>query len=265
MTNKHLAFIVAAVVFVGVAGIGVWTHNSSKESSQEVASDAYSRSQIETTHTGGDQGSSVSQGQVASENIIQNQTTSSEVKNCPQSFSQDTLTNAKLDIKNKNVELTIRGFGVISIALYDRDAPKTVENFLRLVNSGYYNCITFHRVAKGFVIQSGDPTGTGTGGISAYGGDFADELNPESQSYKEGYKKGILAMANRGPNTNTSQFFILLGDVPLEHKYTIFGKVTAGLDVVETIGKVDITPRSPADPNDGKPVVPVVLEKITIK
>ncbi|MBI3231651.1 MAG: peptidylprolyl isomerase, partial [Candidatus Doudnabacteria bacterium] len=131
---------------------------------------------------------------------------------CERKFDAEKLKTAKLLIKNRGVEINVKGFGNITVEFFDKDAPKTVENFLRLANAGYFDCLTFHRVAKGFVIQGGDPTGTGSGGDSAFGGEFADEINPTSELYKMGYKKGVLAMANRGPNTNTSQFFILLAD-----------------------------------------------------
>jgi cyclophilin family peptidyl-prolyl cis-trans isomerase len=101
---------------------------------------------------------------------------------------------------------------------------------------GYYNNLTFHRVEPGFVIQGGDPNGDGTGGTSIYGPTFEDELNPNTPSYQEGYKEGVVAMANRGPNTNGSQFFIMLADnTTLPHSYTIFGKVATGMDVVKKI------------------------------
>lgn len=125
--------------------------------------------------------------------------------------------------------------GTIELVLYPTDAPKTVTNFATLAKNGYYNNLTFHRVVDGFVIQGGDPTGTGKGGESVYGAKFEDELNPETASYKEGYKEGVLAMANSGPDTNGSQFFIMLADNPLPNQYTIFGKVTAGMDVVKKI------------------------------
>jgi cyclophilin family peptidyl-prolyl cis-trans isomerase len=125
--------------------------------------------------------------------------------------------------------------GVIEIQLYPQDAPKTVENFATLASQGYYNGLTFHRVEPGFVIQGGDPSGNGTGGKSIFGNTFEDELNPSTASYQEGYKEGVVAMANRGPNTNGSQFFIMLADTPLPHAYTIFGKVVKGMDVVKQI------------------------------
>ena len=125
--------------------------------------------------------------------------------------------------------------GDIVLKLYPKDSPKTVMNFATLVKKGYFNGLTFHRVVPGFVIQGGDPNGDGTGGTSIYGETFEDELNPNTPSYKEGYKEGVVAMANRGPNTNGSQFFIMLADNPLPHNYTIFGKVTQGIEVVKKI------------------------------
>lgn len=128
--------------------------------------------------------------------------------------------------------------GNIEFVLYPQDAPKTVTNFATLSKNGYYNNLTFHRV-ESWVVQGGDPTGTGKGGSSIYGETFEDELNPETQSYKEGYVEGVLAMANRGPNTNGSQFFILTRDTPLDPAYTIFGKVTSGMDIVKSIKQGD--------------------------
>lgn len=129
--------------------------------------------------------------------------------------------------------------GVIEIELYPTDAPKTVENFATLASQGYYNGLTFHRVEPGFVIQGGDPKGNGTGGTSVFGDTYEDELNPQTKSYQEGYKEGVVAMANRGPNTNGSQFFIMLADNALPHAYTIFGKVVKGIDVVKQIAVGD--------------------------
>lgn len=128
--------------------------------------------------------------------------------------------------------------GNIEIVFYSKDAPKTVTNFATLAKNGYYTNLTFHRV-EDWVIQGGDPTGSGAGGYSIYGETFEDELNASTSSYKEGYKEGVVAMANRGPNTNGSQFFILTKDYPLDPNYTIFGKVTKGMDVVKQIQKGD--------------------------
>jgi cyclophilin family peptidyl-prolyl cis-trans isomerase len=117
--------------------------------------------------------------------------------------------------KGKTVDISIETTkGNIELQLFESDAPKTVANFAGLAEQGYFNGIIFHRISKGFVIQGGDSTGTGRGGKSIYGKEFEDELNPAAPSFKEGYKRGIVAMANRGPNTNTSQFFIILNDAP---------------------------------------------------
>ncbi|HAH21010.1 MAG TPA: peptidylprolyl isomerase [Candidatus Omnitrophica bacterium] len=122
--------------------------------------------------------------------------------------------------------------GKITVKLFPETAPKTVENFLGLVKKGYYNGIIFHRVIKDFMIQGGDPTGTGMGGESLWGKPFEDEV---SASVKFD-RKGILAMANAGPGTNGSQFFITTVPTPwLNMKHTIFGEVVEGYDVVEKI------------------------------
>ncbi len=148
--------------------------------------------------------------------------------------------------------------GTIRFELLEQDAPKTTENFASLAERSYYDGVIFHRVIQGFMIQGGDPTGTGRGGESAWGGRFADEINEGSDLYKTGYKTGIVAMANAGPNTNGSQFFIMHADYPLPPKYTIFGRVTEGLDVVDAIG------RTPTDPHD-RPAQQVTMERVTIE
>lgn len=118
-------------------------------------------------------------------------------------------------------------------------APKTVTNFMAHAASGYYDNLTFHRVIPGFMIQGGDPSGNGTGGVSVFGEMFEDEIDPDSSLYSGGYKAGTIAMANRGPNTNGSQFFIMDTDYPLPPNYTIFGRVTKGQDVVNAIARVE--------------------------
>ncbi len=124
-----------------------------------------------------------------------------------------------------------------------------------MAQKGFYNNLTFHRVVNGFVIQGGDPSGNGMGGP---GYAFEDELNPETESYKIGYKKGVVAMANAGPNTNGSQFFIMLEDNPLPHNYTIFGQVVNGQEVVDVIGQL------PTDSNE-KPLSPVIMETVMVE
>jgi len=130
--------------------------------------------------------------------------------------------------------------GDISLEFLPAEAPLAVNNFLFLAGQGYYDDVIFHRVISGFMLQCGDPTGTGTGGP---GYKFRDELEGSGT-----YERGTLAMANAGPNTNGSQFFIMHRDYGLPHNYTIFGKVTDGLDIVDTIAAVDTDPSDrPAD------------------
>ena len=124
--------------------------------------------------------------------------------------------------------------GTIEIELFADKTPKTVENFVGLANKGYYDGIIFHRVIADFMLQGGDPTGTGRGGESLWGTSFADEFVTELRHDAP----GILSMANSGPNTNGSQFFITLVPTPwLDGKHTVFGKVISGMNVVEDIGK----------------------------
>jgi cyclophilin family peptidyl-prolyl cis-trans isomerase len=164
----------------------------------------------------------------------------------------------------KEVAVIETTLGTIEAELYGADAPKTVENFKGLAAEKYFDGIIFHRVVPGFVIQGGDPTGTGTGGKSIWKKEFADELNSQAPSYKEGYKKGVLAMANRGPNTNTSQFFIMLADnTTLPKNYTIFGKVIKGMEVVDAIGAVPL--KGGMGPDGSKPVTPVVMKSVRIR
>ncbi len=144
--------------------------------------------------------------------------------------------------------------GTIVFETYDADAPNTVANFITLAKKGFYDGVIFHRVISGFMIQGGDPTGTGTGGP---GYKFADELNPATVSYKTGYVRGTVAMANAGPNTNGSQFFIMHKDTPLPNSYTIFGKVISGMDVVDAIAA------SQVDGND-KPLEKISMKKVTV-
>ncbi len=148
--------------------------------------------------------------------------------------------------------------GTIKFELLEEDAPKTTENFRLLAEKGYYDGVIFHRVIKNFMVQGGDPLGEGYGGESAWGGKFNDEINKSSALYQGPYNKGTVAMANAGPNTNGSQFFIMHNDYPLPPSYTKFGRVIEGQDIVDEIAEVQ------TNAND-KPLVPVVMEKVTIE
>ena len=140
--------------------------------------------------------------------------------------------------------------GAIAIELFDDDAPKTVENFISLARKGFYDGVIFHRVIPDFMIQGGDPTGTGSGGP---GYTFEDEFNDRP------VERGALAMANAGPNTNGSQFFIVTADACpwLDGKHTVFGRVTGGMDVVNTISALDTDARD-------RPREDVVIERVEL-
>jgi len=140
--------------------------------------------------------------------------------------------------------------GPIHVELYPDDAPKTVDNFVKLANDGFYDRVIFHRVIPDFMIQGGDPTGTGSGGP---GYTFEDEFNQHN------VERGALAMANAGPNTNGSQFFVVTTEAApwLDGKHTVFGRVTDGMDVVDKIAE------QPRDARD-KPHEDVVIENVSV-
>lgn len=168
-------------------------------------------------------------------------------------FSQKKGTTKMTD--STTVAVIKTNMGNIELELFAKETPKTVENFVGLANKGYYKGIIFHRVIDNFMIQGGDPTGTGSGGKSLWGKSFNDEIVPQLVFDKE----GLLAMANSGPNTNGSQFFITLAPTTwLNGHHTIFGKVIKGMDVVKAIGKV-------AKNKSDRPLKDVVMESVTIE
>lgn len=153
--------------------------------------------------------------------------------------------------------------GTIELEFFEKDAPKAVENFRLLAEHGHYDRLTFHRIVKGFMIQGGDPSGDGTGGESAWGGTFPDEIQPDSVLYRRGYRRGIVAMANSGPNTNGSQFFIMHQDYQLPPNYVIFGSVVRGLEVVDALAETPTT--MGADGGKSKPLTPARIQKVMIR
>lgn len=188
----------------------------------------------------------------------------------------------QLDLNNQTVDAVLHtNKGDIELVLFEEQAPKTVANFVGLAKKGYYDGITFHRVIKDFMIQGGDPTGTGAGGESIYGASFEDEFSSELFNLN-----GALSMANAGPNTNGSQFFLVTApEVPsnmlsqleaagfpsevveayranggtpwLDHRHTVFGHVVKGMDVVNDIQAV-------CTGMQDKPVDDIIIESITL-
>ncbi|KAJ4846808.1 hypothetical protein Tsubulata_037061 [Turnera subulata] len=155
-------------------------------------------------------------------------------------------------------EVTLEtSMGAFTVELYYKHAPRTCRNFLELSRRGYYNNTLFHRIIKGFIVQGGDPTGTGRGGGSIYndGGKFEDEITPQLKHTGA----GILSMANAGPNTNGSQFFITLSPTPsLDGKHTIFGRVCRGMEIIKRLGSVQ------TDNND-RPIHDVKILRTSVK
>ncbi|RKY31828.1 MAG: peptidylprolyl isomerase [Candidatus Omnitrophota bacterium] len=157
-------------------------------------------------------------------------------------------------MKNKNVVLETNQ-GAIEIKLMPEAAPKACENFIKLVNKGYYNGLIFHRVIKDFMIQGGDPTGTGMGGESIWGEPFQDEVHVDLKFDRP----GLVAMANAGPNTNGSQFFITTVATPwLNMQHTIFGEVVSGFEVVQRI-------ESASTSTENRPIVEQKIIKAYLK
>jgi cyclophilin family peptidyl-prolyl cis-trans isomerase len=153
--------------------------------------------------------------------------------------------------------------GPIELEFLASDSPKAVENFRLLAEHGYYDGLTFHRIVKGFMIQGGDPSGDGTGGESAWGGTFPDDIDETLALYRGGYRRGIVAMANAGPNTNGSQFFILHQDYRLPPRYVIFARVVGGLDTVDALANTATT--LGGDGEMSRPVTAPVIKKITVR
>lgn len=223
--NKNISFIIVAVLIIVAVFISVRDKKSNN--------DSYSQNQLNN--------------QAEVENITN--TNLSEEGNTTKEMSNATLHTNK---------------GEITIEFFGEEAPNTVLNFTKLAGEGFYDGVKFHRVIKGFMIQAGDPLSKddskmATWGTGGPGYKFADEIDPKSALYTEtGYKKGIVAMANSGPNTNGSQFFIMTENYPLPPLYTIFGKVLSGQDVVDSIANVK------TGYND-RPVDAVIINSITLK
>lgn len=159
-----------------------------------------------------------------------------------------------IDQKKSYVATMKTSEGEISIELYAPKTPKTVNNFVYLARRNFYDNTIFHRVIKGFMIQGGDPKGDGTGGP---GYKFDDE------PFDGEYTRGTIAMANAGPNTNGSQFFIMHADYALPKNYVIFGKVTKGLDIVDKIASAPVTTSMSGE--ESKPVTPVKVLSVTVE
>lgn len=173
----------------------------------------------------------------------------------PDTSSPDRVATTTSNYQTQPMTATIKtNKGTITLAFFEESAPNTVENFRKLAEEDFYQGVIFHRVIEGFMIQGGDPTGSGRGGP---GYTFPDELDPASEAAARGYTRGTLAMANSGPDTNGSQFFIMHQDYQLPYNYTIFGYVTDGMEVVDAIAT------TATDAND-RPLEEVLIEDVVV-
>jgi cyclophilin family peptidyl-prolyl cis-trans isomerase len=228
MNNKYLSIIIVVLVIV----LGVWLYKENHNNNQPP---------VEATTP-----------------------TSTDEAATPPPVNSPTSQTTNQNNQSKIMTATIKtNKGNITIEFFSKDAPNTVANFEKLAGEGFYNGTKFHRVILGFMIQGGDPlskdnTKQGLWGTGGPGYQFADEIDPNSALYKAGYLKGIVAMANSGPNTNGSQLFIMDSDYPLPPLYTIFGKVDSGQYVVDAIDSVK------TDPSNDRPIDPVIINSITI-
>lgn len=233
MNNKTLLSLVFAVLVL--IGAGCASNESNQRGTNEELEEVLGITQEEDTNM---------------ENTeSQPKVSLSDFTNPPTSFP-----GVLVDEDRLNRTATIKtSEGDITVELFGEESPMTVSNFLVLANTGFYDGIIFHRVIEGFMIQGGDPTGTGTSGP---GYRFPDELGGEHTTYPP----GTLAMANSGPNTNGSQFFIMHGDVNLPNAYTIFGRVVDGQDVVDAIATTETNgPRS-----GDRPVEDITINSIEL-
>ncbi|MEW6617185.1 MAG: peptidylprolyl isomerase [Patescibacteria group bacterium] len=193
------------------------------------------------------------EGEVAEEEIQKSVNLQNKENNMEQKTNEVGIPAMEINVEKKYTAVLHTDLGDISVLLHTKETPITANNFVYLAKKGLYNGTIFHRVIKGFMIQGGDPLGTGMGGP---GYKFNDE------PFQGEYTRGTVAMANAGPNTNGSQFFIMHADVPLPKNYVIFGSVVSGLDVVDKIANAEVVSNSGGEPS--KPKTPVVVKSVDI-
>ena len=187
------------------------------------------------------------------EKSIPNQTQNESTQSASMTGKYSSPPEMGIDTNKKYSASVTTNYGNFTFELFTKETPITVNNFVFLANDGFYNGTVFHRIIKGFMIQGGDPQGDGTGGP---GYSFADEpINRD-------YKRGIVAMANSGPNTNGSQFFIMHQDNNLPKNYVIFGQITKGMETIDKIVEVEVETNSQGEPS--KPKTKVTINNITI-
>lgn len=242
MNKKILYGIIALILLAGI-GWYFW-HKSSSNTDEKSAQESTQTSSANTDN------------QTDSNSQMADQTSTDPNKACTRTFNNSDLNKVTVNSTDKFVTMSVKGFGDIKIEVNKTDAPKTSENFLKLAKAGFYDCLTFHRVAKGFVIQGGDPQGDGTGGP---GYTIPAEIKLKHTKYS-------IAMARQGDQVNPkressgSQFYISLEALPmLDGQYTVFGQVVGGMEVVDKIGGVPIN-----GAGDGPPSTKVEITKAVV-
>lgn len=242
--NKNILY--GAIVVILLAGVGWYIWHRSSTNSEKSATDSAQTSSTNTDKTP----DATAQNPDQAGSNPSTDTSTDPNKACVRTFNNSDLNKVTVNSTDKFVTLSVKGFGDIKIEVNKTDAPKTSENFLKLAKSGFYNCLTFHRIAKGFVIQGGDPSGDGTGGP---GYTIPAEIKLKHTKYS-------IAMARQGDNVNPnressgSQFYIALDALPmLDGQYTVFGQVVSGMAVVDKIGGVPIN-AGQFGAGDGPPV-----------
>jgi cyclophilin family peptidyl-prolyl cis-trans isomerase len=263
MQSKNWIPIAGIIVLLALVGFGVWRVYSVDQASApadqvKTVDDTAQSGQSEDKATSGEGESKPTETASDQNSRVASGPRTEEINGCTRTFDPSVLVDGDTVYNERFVTLTVKGFGKIKLKLNGDAAPKTVQNFLRLSKSGFYDCLTFHRVAKDFVIQGGDPSGDGTGGP---GYTIPAEI-------KLKHERGSIAMARLSDQVNPeressgSQFYIALNDLAqLDGAYTVFGEVVSGLSIVDKIGAVPVTPEGAAD---GQPKDLVIIEKAEI-
>lgn len=263
MKNSIIYTIIGVIIVAAIIGGIAYAHHT-KEDNMEQANQAQDDAASSAASNVNSAAAPASSTPATSPSQPASPSTTAQAVTLPDGYTVPTDCQG-IDFKN-TVAVLNTTLGTIKIQTYFSDAPITVVNFDCLIHRGYYNGIIFHRILQNLAIQGGDPTGTGSGGQSAYGKSFIDELNPNTASFKGGYAAGTIAMANSGPNTNGSQFFIIPTDqakTAFSMSYTIFGKVISGMDVV---AKMNAQPINPVNgPGDGTPITKIVITSATLE
>ena len=234
--------IVSGLAMLAVAGCGFVPNPTAPEPAEPTAAPALATQVPQATQIA-DTGSASSESGASTPEVVVNQGQSIKQWSAPPPMT--------IDPASSYTAVLNTSAGSITVELLAGEAPNTVNNFVFLARQGFYDNVIFHRTIEGFMIQGGDPTGTGGGGP---GYRFADE------PVQRPYTRGVLAMANAGPNTNGSQFFIMHADYPLPPNYTIFGQAVAGLETIDVIATAPTQPGG----EGSTPVNPVVIQSVEI-